>query len=542
MHSLIRNITIKQRLIAAFAIMIVLMLAMSFIQFTSVGSLGDIVDKMNRHPLTVTRASALAYANVLKIGVSVRDAVNPSNSQQAKNYALSQVTEAQRATQEHLRLVNERILGNEGKTLAKTSTDLFENWMNVTQRLLDSDQSGGDAYDTFLQQEQDLSKRFYEIVAYAEDKANGFYSNSTSSIESTNTNATILIVLAVVIAIAIAWIVFKSILDPLDKLRNTIRNIERESDLSGRVGLDSRCEVGIISRRFDEMMKKIEGSVIQGLNSAKSIEQSNHEFSQQADAISQSIGTQSSEVNQVAKAISDMNQAIQLVAKNADSTKVRVNEANNVADRSDNFVQAMAADIDGLSKSAEKTTDLVNQLQKDTDDIGSILEVISGIAEQTNLLALNAAIEAARAGEQGRGFAVVADEVRTLAERTTVSTAEIQATIEKLQKGTRQVVGAIQSNANMIEGSVTKAESVTNEIAQIRTLMDEISLMNNDMADSTQQQAQASESVDQRIQTISVLSTEASDNTVKMQQQNADLLIQSQELNHSMQQFKVSST
>jgi methyl-accepting chemotaxis protein len=541
MHEFFHNVTIKQRLIAAFAVMIVLMLVMSFIQFNSIGKLGDIVDKMHRHPLTVTRASALAYANVLKIGVFVRDATNPATQQALKISAVRQVADAEEVTREHLAIVNDRILGDEGKALARTSTDLFEDWVRVTQRLLDSGESTGEAYETFMQQEKELSQRFYEIVDYAEVKGNGFYSNATSSIESTNTNAIILILTAIVIAIVIAWAVFKSIVNPLNSLLNTIQGIEKSSDLSGRAELASHCEVGVIARHFDKMMKKIEVSVIHALDAAKVIEQSNQEFSLQTDAISQSIGTQSAEVHQVAEAISDMNQAIQLVAKNADSTKERVNEANNVADRSDNFVQAMSADIDGLSKSAEKTTELVTQLQKDTDDIGNILEVISGIAEQTNLLALNAAIEAARAGEQGRGFAVVADEVRTLAERTTVSTAEIHTNIEKLQKGTGQVVGAIQSNTDMIEDSVEKAESVTKEIAQIRALMDEISLMNTDMADSTQQQAEASEGVDQRIKTISVLSTEASENTVKMQQQNADLLIQSQELNRSMQQFKVSN-
>lgn len=540
MHEFAHNITIKQRLIAAFAVMIVLMSVMSFIQLNSIGKLGDIVDKMHRHPLTVTRASALAYANVLKIGVSVRDATNPSIAQAARASAVRQVSEAQKVTREHLDTVNERILGDEGKALARTSTDLFEDWVAVTQRLLNSGEPGGEAYSTFMQQEKELSRRFYEIVDYAEIKGNGFYTNATSSIESTNTNVIILILAAIVVAIIIAWAVFKSIVNPLNSLLDTIQNIEKDSDLSGRVELASNCEVGVIARYFDDMMKKIEASVIHALDAANVIEHSNREFSQQTNAISQSIGTQSTEVDQVAQAISDMNQAIQVVAKSADDTKGRVNEANNVADRSDNFVKAMAADIDGLSKSADKTTELVTQLQKDTDDIGNILEVISGIAGQTNLLALNAAIEAARAGEQGRGFAVVADEVRTLAERTTVSTSEIQATIEKLQKGTGQVVGAIQSNADMIEGSVTKAESVTNEIAHIRKLMDEISLMNTNMADSMLQQAEASSGVDQRIQTISVLSRDASDNTVKMQQQNADLLTKSQELNRSMQQFKVS--
>ena len=540
MSQFMQKISIKQRLIAAFAFIILLMASMSIMQLLSIDKLGNIVDKMHRHPLTVTRASALAYADALKIGLYVREANNVGASASQLTGLRQNIRETQQRARDHLSVINERILGAEGKALGKESTTLFERWASLTNQLLNTTPMGPEQFAQFKQQENELSKKFYEIVLYAENKGNGFYKNSTQSIAATNNQTFVILAIALLLGIGIAWAVFSSIIKPLNNLRETIEKIEKDSDLSGRALFTSHCEIGIISKRFNEMMKKLDASVIQARDAAKLIEQSNHEYSQQTQEIAKNITTQTEEVSQVAQAVTEMNQEIQLVAQNADATKERVTEANQVAAKSNSLVKVMAEDMDSLSSSSDKTTGMVVQLQQDTSAIDSILEVIKSIAEQTNLLALNAAIEAARAGEQGRGFAVVADEVRTLAERTTVSTSEIQETIEKLQKGTNAVVSAIQSNGKMIVSSVTKADSVANEIKQIQTLMDEISSMNASMADSTMQQAQASQNVDQRIQTLSALSVQASDNTLNMQSQNAALLSQSQALTQSMHQFKVS--
>ena len=539
MISFFGNLTIKQRLIGAFVFMIVIIVANSLFMLSSVQQTGQIVDKMHRHPLTVTRASGLAYAHILKIGQLIRDrrtAIEGKTS--AENWSML-IEQQAVETKKHIDIINARILGTEGQQMAARATKEFFAWTDSAKSILDTAKVAPNEISRLLATEQSIARQFLDIVAYAENKGNGFYRSSEDKIDNTFNTIIALVVFMTLVSVFLAYFVIKNITTPLTYLRQTIEDIERESNLSGRVNFESRCEVGVIAKRFNDMMHKIEKLVVKGLQAAANLESANLAQTTQTNEMTQSIAVQTKEIEQVVSAISDMNQQIQTVAQSADETKTRVSQANDLAVDSNSTVHNMTADIESLASSADKTTELVTQLKSDADNIDNILEVIRSIAEQTNLLALNAAIEAARAGEQGRGFAVVADEVRTLAERTTQSTAEIQSTIENLQSGAKVMVDAIQSNTHMIGNCVEKAGLVNQQIEQISSLMGEVSNMNNMMAKGTSEQAIASQNVDSRMQTISSLAIKSETNVEELERHNKVSQKQSDSLSLAMKQFIV---
>lgn len=518
---------------------------MFYLQATSSANLGSIVEKMHKHPLTVTRNSTLAYAESLRVGVLIRNIQSPMFNENEKSTFVLELRQAVTSIRQHQQMVNERILGEEGKQLAKKTNAVLDKWANVISKIDSSSTNNpellSELLSEFVRLEAELSAYYVEIVEYAKVKGDGFFNNSVNSIKQSNRSSLIFFILAIIFITTLATLVFKSIIKSLNALKDTIEIVERDSDLSKRAIVQSNCEISAIANGFNAMMVKIENSVRQGLGAANSIACSNEAFDKQTNAILDSASEQSVEINRIAQVISEISTGIQAIAQHADTTNTKVAEANTVATRSDTFVKQMVNDIQELADSANKTTSTVDQLKQDTDNIDSILDVIKSIAEQTNLLALNAAIEAARAGEQGRGFAVVADEVRNLAERTTQSTSEIHQTIAKLQEGTDSVVNAIAGNGKLVDNSIEKAQNVTADISRIHVLMDEISKMNTGIAKGTHDQANASENADRLIQTISVISDKNKENATSINQHNKALLDLSEALNHSMQQFKVSS-
>jgi len=191
------------------------------------------------------------------------------------------------------------------------------------------------------------------------------------------------------------------------------------------------------------------------------------------------------------------------VANNAAQAATAADEANQRAGRGREVVEQVRHSIEILADKVRSGADAIKQVEQESDAIGQILDVIRGIAEQTNLLALNAAIEAARAGEQGRGFAVVADEVRTLASRTQESTSEIQAMIERLQSGTQQAVEVMEQGQTQANGSVELAQSANEVLQAITEAVHQISLMNTQIATASEEQSAVAEEINRSVISIS---------------------------------------
>lgn len=214
------------------------------------------------------------------------------------------------------------------------------------------------------------------------------------------------------------------------------------------------------------------------------------------------MGKQQSEIEQVATAMNQMSATVQEVARNAAAASNAAHEADAEVDRSKVVIVETMGTIDNLAADVERATKVIAELERDSTNIGKVLEVINGIAEQTNLLALNAAIEAARAGEQGRGFAVVADEVRTLATRTQASTEEIGAMISRLQTGARAAVKAMAQGHDQAQVGVEQAERAAESLAAIGAAVGTMTDMNAQIASAAEQQSAVAEEINRNLVTI----------------------------------------
>ncbi len=268
------------------------------------------------------------------------------------------------------------------------------------------------------------------------------------------------------------------------------------------------------------------------INTAMKVMRKNYE---QANGMSQQ---QRGETDQVATAVNEMAATVQEVAKSASNAADAANKADSDSRDGQQVVKQSITQIGELADNVEQAAGVIEKLNANSDEIGAVVEVIKGIADQTNLLALNAAIEAARAGEQGRGFAVVADEVRTLASRTQASTEEIQNMIEKLQTGTREAVTVMQQGRDRAKQSVEQASDAGSSLEAIAMAVTTINEMNVQIATAAEQQSQVAEEISRSVTNIRETAEEAAQTMRQTNDSTVELDQLAQELQDAVERFR----
>ena len=353
----------------------------------------------------------------------------------------------------------------------------------------------------------------------------------------------LLLALAASLLIALlAWTYAKlQVTRPLKALATTIRSSEQNSDLSLRVYLRSGDEIGDAASNFNRMMEKFEDILGRVTEAAKQVDAEAGQLTKEAKRTELIVEGQQSQIDQVAIAMNEMHASSQEVTNNTQAAAASTEEAKLAADQGDQVVQRTISAIGELEKSANTSSNLMEKLQHDVEGIGTILEVIRGIADQTNLLALNAAIEAARAGEQGRGFAVVADEVRTLAQRTQNSTEEIQNMIEKLQVGARQASEAIIEGRGHAEETSSQASAAGESLRQITDAVGGIARMNQQIATAAHQQGEVVGELDQNLSQIKSGADDSAESSQQAAAAGAQLEQLAVELRLLVNQFNLST-
>lgn len=363
--------------------------------------------------------------------------------------------------------------------------------------------------------------------------------HAKQALSSSIRNTAILVTLIMVsIAIALGWIFFGTITKPIFRFNKIISQIENESDLRLRTEIKSKDEIGDMSRALDTMLDKFQASLEQVGSGTAQLTTASDVLKMVTDETTAGIASQSDEIHQVTSAINEMTATVQEVARNAAQAAASAHDADQLSEQGKITVQKSIDAVHAMAEAIEHANDVITTLHNDSDSIGKVMGVIKDIAEQTNLLALNAAIEAARAGEQGRGFAVVADEVRTLANRTQQSTTEIEAMIIRLQNGAQGAVEAINYGREQTKSNVEHATSVGEALTAISNSINTINEMNTMIASAAEEQSATTELIDKNIVGINQSSTEIAERAVQTSTRSDELSLLASTLQHMVSQFK----
>ncbi|MDO6707907.1 methyl-accepting chemotaxis protein [Photobacterium sp. 1_MG-2023] len=331
----------------------------------------------------------------------------------------------------------------------------------------------------------------------------------------------------VVIAM-IAGLIINSLLRPLSELNRSVHALTQGSgDLTQRIAIERMDEVGELAENMNLFLSQLQ-HMIQGIVSRSNTlsEQAGQSYHQARQA-SERVNGQQNEINQIATAIHEMSATAAEVASHAELTASAAQSSTGACAQGQSVISQNREAIVSLANQVQDAARVIQALEANAQDINHILATIQGIAEQTNLLALNAAIEAARAGEQGRGFAVVADEVRVLSQRTHDSTEEIRAMIETLQNNTRQAVDSMGASTDLAGQSVDYAQAASDSLTQITQSIGEISDMATQIASAAEEQRAVSEDISRNTQAI----RDVSDH----------LATQTQDVSHSAQSMNQSA-
>ena len=361
-----------------------------------------------------------------------------------------------------------------------------------------------------------------------------------SFVHGTKVFVYIMLVVGMALGLGLAWAVSFMITCPLSNAVNAMKDIsEGEGDLTLRLNVSGKDEIGQLASSFNGFITKIQSVIREVTSSTSQLSAAAEEMSMITGETRTGVQRQQSETALVATAVNEMSSTVHEVANSAETAASAASQADSQSEQGKQVVSSTVSSIKTLASEVETAATVIGQLEKDSESIGSVLEVIKSIAEQTNLLALNAAIEAARAGEQGRGFAVVADEVRSLASRTQESTQEIQGMIERLQKGSRDAVKAMQSGQEQAHQTVDQASQAETSLSEISSAVAQINEMNAHIAEASRQQGEVVEEINKNIINITQVADDSANGADQLSTASQEMATLAVNLETQVSHFKI---
>ncbi|MCG7584041.1 methyl-accepting chemotaxis protein [Photobacterium sp. OFAV2-7] len=338
----------------------------------------------------------------------------------------------------------------------------------------------------------------------------------------------------------IATMIINSLLRPLNNLNQSVSQLAQGSgDLTQRIAIERMDEIGELADNMNRFLAQLQTMIKGVVNHSQDLGQYAERSAQLSNLASQRVSEQQNDVNQIATAIHEMSATSGEVANHAEMTAAAAQASTAACEQGQGVIGQNRNAITSLANQVQDAANVIHELENNAQGINQILSTIQGIAEQTNLLALNAAIEAARAGEQGRGFAVVADEVRVLSQRTHDSTEEIRSMIETLQQNTQQAVDSMQTSTELADQSVGYAEAASESLNQITHTITEISDMATHIASAAEEQRAVSEDISRNTQAIKEVSDHLAEQTAEVSQSSREMNSSADTMRQDVSRFKV---
>ncbi|NWF97769.1 MAG: methyl-accepting chemotaxis protein [Nitrospirae bacterium] len=522
-----KNMTIKMRLISGFGILTALTLIISLVSIFSLYYIKNDVDSMvnDRWPESVAANNVVDGINV--VARALRNAIIANNNDLMQK-ELERVEKARSEVTEELEKLNKHAETEKQKEMLKKITDSRAAYIEVLKNIISLIKEGkkNEAGSALMSKLRPLQEEYVtnveDYIVYqgklVEEAGKGAFSGINKSITITIALFCIVALLAGSVAI---WIL-RSITVPLNKAVE-VANKVAEGDLSVNIETQSTNEIGKLSLAVKHMVDKLKDLIANIKSTSDNLASASQELSASAEQMSRGLTEQSGRSSQIATAANEMSQTIVDVAKNSSNIASSATETLKIADDGKEIVGKSVDEVKAIAETVSESAKLISSLGERSKQIGEIVNVIKDIADQTNLLALNAAIEAARAGEQGRGFAVVADEVRKLAERTAKATAEIGEMIGAIQVEMDQAVNSMEEGTKRVETGVQFSAQAGEALRKIVKSVGELQSMVQQIATATEEMSTASEQISTDIETIANVSKETTVSSEQVSEASSDL-------------------
>jgi len=371
------------------------------------------------------------------------------------------------------------------------------------------------------------SKAIDDLIQFQVDSAKQMYDRVNANSKKIRIASIASIAIGLVLSVLLGFVITRSISRGVAVLGDAASKLA-DGDLTARAELDGKDELGELARAFNKMAQEFSSLIAQVRTAADQVSHATATLSATSEQVARVSGGQTEQAASAASAIEELNSAVKEIAQKAQGVVSAANAASSASSQGQDVVNNAVRGIQQVAQTVGESAQLIASLGQRSDQIGQIIRVIKDIADQTNLLALNAAIEAARAGEQGRGFAVVADEVRKLAERTTGATSEISAMISAIQSETESAVGAMEKGSKQAGQGVELANQAVHSLQQINDSVTNVVDMIQQIAAATTSQSEASDVITTRVEHIA-----------QMARDNGASIDQTTQASHGLQQLSV---